>query len=139
VLKKLNPAIRVVWIGWLLISLIVLKSMLGIAAFFASLIPLGVFIYKRIQHTRYRNALIFIMILFFCLPVFYVGWAIGKFYDIKYTSVSNSDSDLKTKQGNDYQFDFSNKSKENGYYISWFVCEPELEVAWNEVSDLKYN
>ena len=139
VLKKLNPAIRIVWIIWLLFSLIVLKSMLGIAAFFVSLIPLSVFIFKSIRLNRYRNALIFAMILLFCLPAFYVGWAIGKFYDIKYTSVSTSDSDLKTKQGNDYQFDFSKKSKENGYYISWFVCEPELEVAWNEVSEIKYN
>lgn len=31
------------------------------------------------------------------------------------------------------------KKSKNGYYISWFVCEPELEAAWNEVSEIKYN
>ena len=137
VLKKLNPAIRIGWIIWLLFSLVVLKSMLGIAAFFASLIPLSVFIIKQLGRNKYRNAFIFVMILFFCLPLFYVGWAISIFYDVKYTSVSTVDS--KTKLGNDYQFDFNQKFKENGYYVSWYVCEAELASAWNEKAKVKYN
>ncbi len=132
--KKIRPFIRVIWIIWLLVFLVALKSILGIISFYITSIFLIWVILKNLKNERIKRLIKLIAIFIFIVPIIYIGHSIYRFYDIKYLEPEVQ----KTKLGNDYSFDFTNKFKENGYYISWYLCESELETSWNNRSLIKF-
>jgi ABC-type multidrug transport system fused ATPase/permease subunit len=135
-LKLLKPTYRFIWIIWLLFFLVILKSMLGLIAIYFTAFFLLFFIVRRNIKPTLRKVIIAVSLLFFLLPLIYLGNAGYKFYDIKDHSPINIDK--QTKLGNDYTFQFDDKSKENGYYINWYVCTIELEQAWNKKSKIEF-
>ncbi len=136
ILKFLKPSFRIVWIVWLLFFIVILKSFLGLIAFYFTVILLLYLISKRKYLPKYRKLVIVCALLFFLVPVLYLGVVIYKFYDVQYARADNLEQ--RTKSGNDYEFDFSNKLKENGYYVYWYICPKELEQAWNQRSSINY-
>lgn len=45
----------------------------------------------------------------------------------------------RTLSGNDYVHYPERLERENGFYVWRYICEPELEVAWNSISSIDYN
>jgi hypothetical protein len=76
-------------------------------------------------------------ILLIVFPVFYVYHCVQKFYNI--TEYNADEIEHYTSNGNKYEHDFNDKSKENGHYISLFICEEELMPLWNAHSKKQYN
>jgi len=119
---------------YLLSYLVVTKSVTGLVI---GLI-VGIFLAVRWVIFQPKRILkILTIVLLIVMPVF-VAWYIGSevfdFYDIK---DSREELDLKTESGNLYWHDHGNLQLENGHYIGLYLCEPELEAAWNKQS--KYN
>jgi len=136
-LKFLKPHYRIIWILWLLFFIIILKSILGLIAFYFTAILLFYLIVNRNHNPRIKKGIIIGTLFFSLLPVIYLGNVIYKFYDIKDTNPEKADK--QTVLGNDYEFDFNNKFKENGYYVNWYICTIELEQAWNQRSNVDFN
>jgi hypothetical protein len=135
-LKYLRPHYRIIWILWLLFFLIILKSILGLIAFYITALFFIFLIVRKNQKHKVRRWIIAGSVIFFIVPLVYLGNAVYEFYDIKY--IHPESVDKKTKLGNDYDFNFDVKFKENGYYINWYICEKELEQAWNRKSKINY-
>lgn len=136
-LKFIKPVFRVICIIWLVFFLFLLKSFLGIISFYVTSAILAVLIVSFIKSKKVKLVLMSIAIPVFLVPIIFIAVSISNFYNVKYTEKPSED--IKTKYGNEYTFDFSKKFKENGYYVSWYLCETELESAWNKRSELKYN
>jgi len=136
ILRLLKPHFRIFWILWLVFFLVILKSILGLIAFYFTALFFSCLMLRRNSNRKVRNWLIVGSVIFFLLPLAYLGYAVYEFYDIKY--IHSDNVDRKTKLGNEYVFNFDNQSKENGYYINWYVCENEMEQAWNLKSKIKY-
>jgi hypothetical protein len=136
VLKLLKPHYRIIWILWLLFFLVILKSILGLIAFYFTALLLVYLTVRKNQNHKVRTWIIAGSTIFFILPLVYLGNSVYKFYDIKYTHSENVEK--HTKLGNEYVFNFENRFKENGYYVNWYICEKELEQAWNRKSKIKY-
>jgi len=78
-----------------------------------------------------------VTILLILFPVFYIYHCVQKFYD---TTEYNSDEiELYTANGNKYEHDFNDKTKENGNYVYLFICTEELIPLWNEHSQKQYD
>jgi hypothetical protein len=135
--KHIKPVFRVICIIWLVIFLFLLKSFLGIISFYVTSAILAVIIVSFIKSKKVKVVLLSIAIPVFLVPIIFIAVSISNFYNVKYTEKPSEG--IKTKYGNEYTFDFTKKFKENGYYVSWYLCEPELEIAWNKRSELKYN
>ena len=59
-------------------------------------------------------------------------------YDYFHVKDPEPDTTELTASGNPYYFD-DNPMVENGHYLEYWVCEPELETAWAMRSDSDYN
>ena len=70
------------------------------------------------------------------LPSFYLYNAITCYYNTD--EWNPEDLEKVTENGNGYAHDLNNKIVENGHYVWLYVCEIEMEEAWNERSELKY-
>jgi hypothetical protein len=135
-LRILKPHYRMIWILWLLFFLVILKSILGLIAFyFTTLILIYLIVWKNQNH-KIKTWIIVGSIIFFIVPLIYIGNAICEFYNIK--DVHSENADKRTKFGNEYNFNFEDKIKENGYYVNWYICEKELEQAWNRKSKINF-
>jgi len=75
-------------------------------------------------------------ILLIVFPFFYVKHCVREFYNV--TEYNTDDIELYTSNGNKYEHNFENKSKENGNYIHLFVCKEELMPLWNAHSKKEY-
>jgi len=136
-LNHIKPVFRIICIIWLLFFLFLLKSFLGIISFYVTSAILTLLIVSFFNSKKIKAVILLVAIPVFIVPIIFIVVAISNFYNVKDTEKPSEG--IKTKYGNEYTFDFSKKFKENGYYISWYLCEPELEIAWNKKSELKYN
>ncbi len=136
-LKFVKPIFRILCIIWLIFFLFLLKSFLGIISFYVTTAVLTVLIINYISSRKVKAIILSIAIPVFIIPLIFITIAVTNFYNVKYTE--KPAEGIKTKYGNEYVFDFSKKFKENGYYVSWYLCESELESSWDKRSKLKYN
>lgn len=136
-LSNTKKILRIVLIVWFLFFLVVLKSMLGLVAFYVTFFVLTFYLMKGIHSKKIRLWLIPVSVGVFLIPIIYIGISVFHFYTIKDSKeeVLNVVSNL----GNKYEFNFNNKLKENGHYVYWFICEEELVKAWNARSTIKYD
>jgi len=71
------------------------------------------------------------------LPTVYVYNCVRDFYNV--TEYNVDEIELYTENGNKYEHHFEDKTKENGNYISLFICEDELIPLWNAHSKKQYD
>ncbi len=71
------------------------------------------------------------------IPVFYVAFIIFDFYKIE--KVDKVSIDKQTSQGNYYLHDFDNPAVENGHYTYLYICDDEMRIEWNKISNIKYD
>lgn len=136
IFKYIPPYLLVVWALWLLVFLVLLKSIVGLVAFYFTSLGLIFYLYRKISPKYPRFLFLFIFIMLWLSPMLYVGKVASDYFTVK--DIKPENGTAYTINGNPYTFDFSDKQKENGYYTRWFLCEEELIKAWNERSDIKY-
>jgi hypothetical protein len=78
-----------------------------------------------------------LLILITVFPIFYIYRCVQKFYDT--TEYHADEIKTHTLHGNPYQHNFNNKTKENGNYVTLFLCEEELIPLWNAHSRRPYD
>ena len=133
----IQKSLLLILIIFLLVSLFSLKSFNGYLYFgvmsFSALLMIVWQTKKKALKFAFLGAAI--LILFF--PIFYVYHCVQKFYN---TTEYNADEiEIFTSNGNKYLHDFDNKTKENGNYITLFICEEELMPLWNSHSKKQYD
>lgn len=75
---------------------------------------------------------------------FLIGFSVIKLFQYEYnqfmTPVESSiQTDLKTPDGNDYEFDFSMPLIENGHYVYYYINSEELAKVWSEKSSFDFD
>jgi hypothetical protein len=133
--KKIHPVFRITWMTWLIFFLLFQKSLLGILSLYIATIYFIILLLKRIRSQWIKNTTITLLVIIFLSPFFYVFYVYTEFN--KTLDVAPSEAVVFTAQGNTYSFDFENKQKENGHFVNWYICEKELEEAWNNRSNTK--
>ena len=122
---------------WLIIFLILLKSLLGIIAFFGVLlISLIIFLFGTKRKIN-KVGLVTLLLLVVLLPSIYIGNVVKDFY--RFEKVDTATLEEYTPSGNLYHHNFEEGMRENGYLVHIFVCEEELRQEWNKRSEIKYD
>ncbi len=122
--------------AWMLLFLVLLRSLTGVASFAGVLtFLLLVFVVKN-KSMVLRTAVIS---LFVVSIAFTVGLMVYM-YNMTNREVEKDFSKLGqyTKYGNYYYHDTTNLIRENGHLVFIYVAEEELEEAWNNRSDILY-
>ena len=135
--SKVNKFLRIFLMIWLAVFLVMLKSMVGLVAFYIMAFALFIYLFKNENLRKFRFGIITMAAITFIVPVVYVGSVLVKFYTIK--DKKEETIGAITSLGNKYRFDEHNLMKENGHYVGWYLCESEMKNAWNKRSSLKYN
>ena len=113
-------------------------------------------------YSQTLSGIIILMVITFCFIVYLIfnqknsrlKWTLGGLfgvllsaaiiytvyitYDYYHVKDPAPDTSELTASGNPYSFD-ENPMVENGHYIEYWVCEPELETAWTMRSDSDFN
>jgi hypothetical protein len=122
---------------WLMIFLLLLKSLLGIIAFFCTLITGLIMFIVRLKNRKWQMAFIAALLVITFIPVYMVAKVVAGFYDFK--EVDPDSVENITIAGNYYSHNFEEGSRENGHLIYIYICDDELRHEWNKRSDLKYD
>lgn len=122
---------------WLTSFLFLLQSLIGIISFMGTTIIFLLYYVYKFSLKKFR--LFFLLFLLFCIlcPVYFTGTVIRDFYSFKAIDISNIE--YKTQSGNNYEFDFENFARENGYLVYVYICHDELRNEWNKRSNIKYD
>jgi len=123
-------------IAFLIFVLSSLKSFNGFLYFGVISFTALIMLIWKIKKKLLKFTLLGGTILISLLPIFYIYHCVQKFYD---TTEYHPDTIEKyTAQGNLYEHDFNDQTKENGNYTSLFICEEELIPLWNAHSNKLY-
>lgn len=134
-LNGILKAIAIIVSVWLLVFLVLLKSLTGLVIFgIVSYLFFWFFAYK-IKYW-YKWAIFLCLILLPGLPGMYVYKIIKNF--TKTENIDFSDLNTKTQSGNNYTFVTDAKSVENGKLVWAYVCEKELISEWSNRSKIGY-
>ena len=125
----LKKSLLLLLILFLITTLFSLKSFNGYLYFgVMSFTALLILIWKTKQKAL-KFVLLGGVILITLLPICYVYHCVQKFYDT--TEYQPDEIEKYTAKGNPYKHSFKDKAKENGNYLSLFMCEEELVPLWN--------
>ncbi len=133
-----TPAV-ILWgtLLWLVLFLILLKSLLGIVAFFGVLfVSFFIFIVSE-KNKKKKVVLAFLLLLILILPSVYIGNVIKDFYHFE--EIDPETVENFTLSGNPYQHNFEQEMRENGHLVHIYLCEEELRQEWNKRSKIKYD
>jgi hypothetical protein len=134
--NKIQKFIFVVAVLWLVIFLYILESVTGLTIFVITgllLIIIQVFLAKKIF---YKIGFIALAAGFFLSVFLYIGSIVRQYFS--YTPEKDIKLEKLTAHANPYSHDTVSNEMENGYYVWRYICEKELEDAWNKRSTLKY-
>jgi hypothetical protein len=118
-------------------SLLALKSLNGYLYFGAMSFTALVMLAWKVKKKTYKLILGGTIFLIIFIPIFYVYHAVQKFYNI--TEYHADEIENYTSMGNRYLHNFNDKTKENGNYVTLFICEEELIPLWNVHSEKQYD
>ncbi len=122
---------------FLLLFLIWHQSLTGLITLLGVAFIAAILFTKRIKSQALRISVYMVLLLLVIIPVFYLNYAVDRYYSIDKVNVSELDE--FTSKGNRYRHDLDNGAIENGHYVWLYVCDKELEEAWNAKAKLKYN
>jgi hypothetical protein len=123
---------------WLLSFLSMLQSFTGIGI--VVIVFLSICLKSIFEFRIPKTAKILIGVALIVAPLFFV-LSIGRTYrDYSHKpAVVLSSLDSVTRYGGIYLQDTINFKTENGKWIGIYLCEPELQAAWNRRSKIRYN
>lgn len=122
--------------AYFVLFLLLQQSLTGLAAWVGSL---AFFVFYQLfsNNSKHRTLILSIGVFLLLLPPVYLSYVVHKFYDFE--EVSKDSIEIKTSKGNNYSHDFHNLAVENGNFVYLYVCEEEMQEAWNERSNFKYD
>ncbi len=132
VFRKIKWPFIIVWCIWLFAFLNIQKSLTGLISFVFTAFVFLVWFIKQSEKKSFRITGVIFIVALFIVPAGYISYVAYNFYNVKNEMPPR---DIETKNGNPYRFDFDNKMTENGHFVYWYLCDEELEPAWNSVSD----
>ena len=122
--------------AWFLIFLFYLESITSLSIIL--ILGLGILLAKilKIESRPIKIAFVLILILIPSSVYVYVRQVVTQAGTVKNSDVHPQ---KYTAQGNPYTFDSINRGVEDGKYVGWYLCEPELRKAWNRRSQFAYD
>ena len=121
---------------WFIVFLVLMESVTAITII--ALIAI-VFLIWQSLHTKFILLRVGVIILAIAIPVGLFVFARSTVIKAKTAhEIVMNELDLMTADGNEYQHDTVNRGIEDGKYVGLYICESELEVAWNNRSDVDY-
>lgn len=127
----------VLTIIWLVVFLIILRSITGWAVFFVVSLIVSFYYILKISRLFLRLSWLVCLLFFSLTPVFYTLYIVQQFYSVE--KIPANICFQKTRLGNLYNQDLQNKELENGHYIYLYMNEDELRASWNKRSTLNYD
>lgn len=131
--SKAERNIYAIVIVWLTVFLFILQSFTGIFVILILVLPLIYWMKNQVSKPILRHSLIYSSLFVFLFVSINLGYALYLFY-------RNADKNIKTldvKTINENPYIHKKGEKENGHYINYYVCWPELKNEWGQVSDIK--
>lgn len=104
----------------------------------AIILPLVIVLFLAYHIHLYSKKTAIIGLLVSFVFIAFVGFHILKIYQLVFVLKPALEHRKVTKYGNKYTHDLSKKDTENGLLTWSYVCEKELEDAWNLKSEKKY-
>jgi len=134
--NKIHKLIFTVAALWLIVFLYILESVTGLTIFVITGLLIVVIQVFRAKKLFYKIGFVALAIAFFLVVFLYVGSIFKLYYSYK------TDKDIKlekfTAHGNPYSHDSLSTEMENGHYVWRYICEQEMQDAWNKRSSMKY-
>jgi hypothetical protein len=117
--------------------LLFLRSATGIAIFILLLL---VFVLHTALHSKYKIAgyaiMTFTLVVISAIVYIVIStWT----QNFGLRPLDASKLEILTVNGNVYVHNVTPQVLENGHYINLYVCEPEMETAWNGMSSIRYD
>jgi hypothetical protein len=137
VFRSIPPYFLFIWAIWLMLFVVILKSMVGIFAFYFVLLGLIFYFYFNVKYIPSRQLFLFVFLAIWISPVVYTVKIANDYFTIKDPAPEKAET--HTINGNPYSFDFNDHHKENGHFVSWFICEQELIASWSQRSSYNYH
>jgi hypothetical protein len=135
--KNWHKAIFILLIVWFLIYLVLLESVTSLTVII--LISLLYLIYQ-VFYIKSRLVKTIILFIVIAIPAGTTWYVMNT---VKTASTADKiipeQLDSLTADGNPYVHDTLVRGIEDGQYVGLYLCEPELEKAWNKRSTIKYN
>lgn len=125
-------------IFWLINFLSMLQSVTGIVIVAIVFLLLCIrFLHQSPIAPLIKNSIIGLIIVCPILVILLINDSYQKYSNKPILTISALDH--TTKHGGVYQHDTVNFGIENGKWIGLYLCEPEVQYAWNLRSSIKYN
>ncbi len=134
---KINANVYLGILAWLILFLILLKSLLGIVAFLGVLLVSIVLAIAATKSTKRKVLLSFLIVLTILFPSLYIGTVIKDYYNFE--EIEPETVEHYTLSGNLYHHDFEQGLRENGHLVYVYVCDKELRQEWNKRCEIKYD
>ncbi len=122
---------------FLLLFLIWHQSFTGIITFLATSFVGLIIVVMNLKRSTWKMVAGLFIFLLVLVPSAYLYYAVTKYYQVD--QINYDDLEMKTTLGNPYFHNIENKQIENGHFVGLYLCQTELEEAWNSRSSLKYD
>lgn len=121
---------------WIFVYMILLESVTGIGITIILGVLMLLFLVLSKGKMWVRLTAFGSLIALGVFAVFFANQVISE--ELIAPEVDFSSLEERTALGNPYYHDTSSTWHENGHYIYIYICEPELQQAWNKRSDIPY-
>jgi hypothetical protein len=121
---------------WFLVFLYFLESITSLSIIL--ILGLVIFFTKILKKQRWPLKMGFIL-LFLLIPTGVYLYVKKVVHEAGVVKTFDKTPEKYTAQGNAYTFDTVYHGIEDGKYVGWYLCEPELKKAWNSRSKLSYS
>lgn len=123
-------------ISFLLFFLAWQQSITGWITFFSLVILFMAYSAFRISNSAVKISIGVALCCLVFVPAYFVYTVHEDFYNVDQFAVEELPH--YTSEGNAYTHNLDNPFTENGHYIGLYICEQELEEAWNNRSEMLY-
>jgi hypothetical protein len=138
IIKRLAVKAGVVLLSlWYVIYMVMMSSLTGLVLLMILLVT-GLIIFVKSSGSLFvRIGIISATIIMVTLPVVYLSTVVAQYLEMKEPALP--DYSARTLSGREYIHHSDLYGRENGYYTWNYICEEEMEKAWNSLSAIPYS
>ncbi len=122
---------------WLLIFLVLSKSVTGFYVLFVTGSFVCVNAIIKLKNSRQKLVLTTVVVLVPIIVFSYLFIVVQDYFSFNPEELTHLE--MKTPDGNSYVHDTIHFPVESGQHIGLYICEPEMRKAWNKRSSLDYD
>jgi len=120
---------------WFVVFLVKLESITSLSIIFVLGMAYLVYLVFKSQTLILKGLM---MILIIAIPLLLYIYVSDTIHSANTVSSIEAHPDKFTALGNPYTFDTINQGVEDGKYVGWYLCESELESAWDKRSKIDF-